>query len=255
MTVEQMTALRKKIDIKAVMPEEVAFARRFHRLCAEGLEHVPRRGPVVIVCNHLATPFWPWLMVEDTPIIAHALEDHMGRPARILGALGFYHPPEVARVCRRTVERLGFVPATFGNGIRLLEMGEAVLIHPEGDASGPPYRTKPFVWGFAKLALAAGVPIVPGALIGPHESRPPIVKNGRQIIVNMHRPLQADYKLMFLPPVDVRAHVAGPDDVEGLTRFCELVRGQVQAALDRESAHRPLVRLARELQARYGDPE
>src|SRR5262249_3427384 len=117
LTVEQMVEMPKPIDTRSVMPEEVAFARKYHGLAAEGFEHIPREGPCVIVCNHLATPFWAWLMVEDTPIIAHLLLDHMGRPARVLGALGFYDPPEVARACKRTVERLGFVPATLGNGL------------------------------------------------------------------------------------------------------------------------------------------
>src|SRR5262249_56778846 len=84
LTVEQMVEMRKRIDIRSVMPEEVAFARKYHGLAAEGFEHIPREGPCVIVCNHLATPFWAWLMVEDTPIIAHLLLDHMGRTARIL---------------------------------------------------------------------------------------------------------------------------------------------------------------------------
>lgn len=255
LSIEEMTDMRKRIDIKSVMPEEVAFARKYHDLSSEGMEHVPKTGPCLIVCNHLATPFWAWLMVEDTPIIAHLLLEHMGRPARILGALGFYRPANVARVCKRTVERLGFVPATLGNGLRLLEMGEAVFIHPEGDASGPPYRIKALVWGFAKLAYATNSPVIPGVLVGPHESRPPIVRKGKQIIVNMHRPLQSKYKLIFLPPLDVREHVSSAEDKAGFTRFCELVRGQMQAAIDREIEGRPLVKLARDLQARYGDPQ
>src|SRR5262249_56350256 len=126
---------------------------------------------------------------------------------------------------------------------------------PGGAAPGRPGGARPLGGGFARPALATGAPVTPGVLSGPQESRPPIVRRGKQILVNMHRPLPAEYKVIFMERLSVADHVAGPDDVEGLKRFCELVRAMMQATLDRESEGRPLVKLARELQARYGDPE
>jgi 1-acyl-sn-glycerol-3-phosphate acyltransferase len=249
----ELRKARKRIDIPSVMPEVIAFARKFNNLRAEGLDHLPRSGPFLIVCNHLATPLWSKLMVEDTPMIAHLLYERLRRPIFTLGSRGFFYPADVRRATRKVVERLGFVPITIGNGVRLLKMGEVVMIHPEGDASDPGYQTKPFYWGFAKMAFMAEVPIVPAAFIGPHESRPPIVLCGQQHRVNMLKPLPADYKLMVLPPLDVREHIKGLDDEGALREFTELVRGHIQAALDRECEHRPMVKIVRALQAQYGD--
>ena len=63
------------------------------------------------------------------------------------------------------------------NAVRLLEMGELLLVFPEGVAGvakpfADRYRLRPFSPGFARLALSLDVPIVPVAIVGAEEIYP-----------------------------------------------------------------------------------
>lgn len=150
-------------------------------------------------------------------------------------------------------EALGCVPCTIENGVRLLDLGDDVLMYPEGEDSLPPYRTRPFFWGFAKMAWMAEALIVPVALIGPHESRLRIdLDRGPIIFVTPIRsPSPAPYHLSFLPPLDIRAAVANLKDTDSLSLFCERVRHSIQVTLNSQFSERPLVEAARHLQTRH----
>jgi 1-acyl-sn-glycerol-3-phosphate acyltransferase len=252
---KMLKRLGRKIDVLSVRPDLLSFASRFHHLDAEGIEYLPKSGPLMITSNHVGAPVFAGysLTSEDALLFAHVLLRETGRPARFLADLGFWDTELAARMCGETCEQLGFIPITLGNGTRLLRMGEMVVIYPEGRFSSPDYRLKPFFWGFAKMAWAAGAPIVPAMLIGPHESRQRIELDGRLIFLNAYAPNPADYKFIFLPPVDVREHVPDIRDKEALKEFTELVRGMTQEALDRESARRATVAQVRALQEMYGD--
>jgi 1-acyl-sn-glycerol-3-phosphate acyltransferase len=71
----------------------------------------------------------------------------------------------------RAMEALGAFPVERGasderaieRGIELLERGELIGVFPQGTCL--PYRARPFRRGAARLALAAGAPLVPIALI------------------------------------------------------------------------------------------
>ena len=261
LTREQLEEMRKGINVQAVRADFAAFTYKYHHLTGEGLENLPESGSMLLACNHVGAPVLTGtsLMMEDGLLIAHFLQNHLGRPARILADPGYYDTHLAARLTKKTNEQLGCVPITLGNGVRLLEMGEPVVIYPEGQSSGPGYQTRPFFWGFAKIAYEFArmaqdtwAPIIPTVFIGPHESRPRIERDGKQIFINTLKPLPADYKFVFLPRVDVREHVEGLKDTEGLKRFCELIRGQIQAVLDREMQNRPLAQQALSLQEEYG---
>ncbi len=183
--------------------------------------------------------------------LAHLLFGTMGRPARFLADHRFYGTRAAARMCGEAAGLLGFVQDTVGNGVSPPGMGEAVVMHPQREYSRPDYRPRPFSADPARIALVSGAPIVPVALIGPHESRQRVERDGQVLFLNQ-TPLPADYTFIFLPPLDARQAIGDPEDGEAVTRFCEEVRSRIEAILEQEGARRPLYGQARALQQTYG---
>lgn len=137
-----------------------------------GVTHVdPRLGatrrPVVLVANHashLDTPLvltaLPRPLRERTVVVA-AADYFFGAAWRAVGtALAFGTVP---------IERRGGTPSRTPG--RLLESGWSLLMFPEGTRS-PDGQLGPFRTGAARLALAAGAPLVPVAIRGTYAAMP-----------------------------------------------------------------------------------
>lgn len=75
---------------------------------------------------------------------------------------------------RHAIEALGGVPAAAGNAQALLQAGRKVLVYPGGDVDAMrPWRQRHTIQfggrrGYVRLAMAAGVPIVPVVAAGSH---------------------------------------------------------------------------------------
>jgi 1-acyl-sn-glycerol-3-phosphate acyltransferase len=140
---------------------------RYWRVDAIGLHNVPASGPVLFVSNHSgALPF-------DGAMIVTALYMHDGRIAR------FLYDRFVANVAPVDTfyRRVGGVPASRENALELLKHNEQVVIFPEGVSGvakpfSDRYRLRSFSPGFARLALALDVPVVPVAVVGAEEIYP-----------------------------------------------------------------------------------
>lgn len=254
----QLKALRQRIDLSQASPEFLEFVCEYHCLSVSGLEHLPRRGyPTVFVCNHTGTPLVASSCVipETVLLLTHALQHYRQRSPRPLMGFECYQDEQTYLRHKEIFEALGCVPCTIENGVRILDMGDDVLIYPEGEDSLPPYQTRPFFWGFARMAWIAEAVIVPVALIGPHESRLRIdLDDGPIIFVTPIRaPNQTPYHLSFLPALDVRSAVPDLEDRHSLSLFCERVRHSIQVTLDSQFADRPLVEVARHLQQRHAN--
>lgn len=254
----QLRSLKRKIDMDAAAPEVLKFAIDHHEMTVIGLEYFPHHDPVIFACNHTGTPVLAGnsLMLETVLLVAHTIHRYQLRVPRPLMSIGYYSSATTFRLNRELLEKLGCVPMTLDNGIRLLDRGEDVLIYPEGEDSLPPYQTRPFFWGFAKMAWTANVSIVPVALIGPHESRLRIDRPDIPIIFVApgRRPNPVPYKLTFLPPVNVRDYVRDIRDRDSLSAFCERVRQSIQQTLDKNSVNRSFISVAKRLQTLHGSP-
>ncbi len=142
---------------------------RYWRIETSGVENVPDDGPVLLVSNHSgALPF-------DGTMIVTTLELHGKRPVRFLYDRFVDALSPVAAFYRKC----GGASASRENALKLLEHREAVLIFPEGvPGVAKPftdrYRLREFVPGFARLAMALDVPIVPVAVVGAEEIYPVI---------------------------------------------------------------------------------
>lgn len=147
--------------------------RQWFRTEWEGLEKIPTDGGALLVANHAAA------IPSDAPVIMHGIETELGRPVYGLADNLFRKLPVVGTLW----SRLGGVPGHPDNAYRLLaEQGQLVLDFPEG-AKGPAktwderYQLRRFGrGGFVEIAMRAGVPVIPIAVVGAEESMPTLVR-------------------------------------------------------------------------------
>lgn len=134
-----------------------------------GWENLPAEGPFLLVANHSGGA-----ESNDTAAFCARWIEERGPEAPLYSLaydLVFSFP-----VIGPVLPKLGIIPASHENARRALAMGAAVLVFPGGDYEV--FRT----WshrnriefaghkGFAELAVATGVPVVPMTIHGAHES-------------------------------------------------------------------------------------
>ena len=221
--------------------------RHWFRAEWEGLENIPTDGGALLVANHAAA------IPSDAPVIMHGLETELRRPVYGLADDLFKSLPVIGTLWSRT----GGVPAHPDNAYRLLrEQNQLVLVFPEG-TKGPGknfsqrYQLRRFGrGGFVEIAMRAGVPVVPIAVVGAEESMPTLYNMSRlakaaglpyfPITANMlaFGPLgamayfPAKFKLRVLEPV----HFEVPPDQPRYSKSrimdaSEAIREQIQQAL------------------------
>ncbi|MEU6733137.1 lysophospholipid acyltransferase family protein [Streptomyces physcomitrii] len=149
-------------------PLKLAF-----RPWAEGLEHIPETGPAILASNHLSFSdsfFLPAVLDRKVTFIAKAeYFTTPGLKGRMTAA--FFKGAGQLPVDRSGARGAG--QAAIRSGLDVLERGELFGIYPEGTRSpdGRLYRGK--TGGLARLALAAGVPVIPVAMIDTEKIQPP----------------------------------------------------------------------------------
>jgi 1-acyl-sn-glycerol-3-phosphate acyltransferase len=140
----------------------------------EGLEKIPTDGGALLVANHAGA------IPSDAPVIMHGIETELKRPVYGLADQLFKAMPVIGVLW----SRVGGVVAHPDNAYRLLrEQQQLVLVFPEG-SKGPGkhyserYRLRRFGrGGFVEIAMRAGVPVVPIAVVGAEESMPIVWKS------------------------------------------------------------------------------
>jgi len=235
-------------------PFLTTLAKSYFRLQLEGAEHIPRSGGAIIVCNHSGA------LPLDAIMLRHNLaQTATGRKVRPLVGDYLFHAPFLGT----TLRQLGAVRAHPDNALRLLDEGELVAVFPEGQ-KGPAklfkdrYHLQRFGrGGFVKLALRAGVPIIPVAIVGAEESYPLLGKLKRlgKTMGFSYMPLTPTFPwfgplgLAPLPsrwrihvgaPVDVAAELPpnAEDDRHQISRLAGDIRMKVQSLLDQAQAAR-----------------
>jgi len=135
-----------------------------------GAENLPRRGGALVASNHLA--------VLDSFVLPLMVPRRMAFPAK---AEYFTQPGVLGTLKRWFFTGMGQVPIERGNGraaraaldtgIGVLREGRLFGIYPEGTRS-PDGRLFKGRTGVARMALEAGVPVVPVAMIGTDQANP-----------------------------------------------------------------------------------
>ena len=154
--------------------------RLLYRPYVLGAENVPRSGGVIFASNHLSfsdSIFLP--LVVERRITFLAKSDYFTGP----GLKGWLVAKFFRGVGQVPIDRSGGQASerALKAGMRVLSRGECLGLYPEGTRSpdGKLYRGKT---GVARLALEAGVPVVPVAMIDTAKIQPP-----GQVIPNIGR--------------------------------------------------------------------
>jgi 1-acyl-sn-glycerol-3-phosphate acyltransferase len=130
-------------------------------LRVEGLEHLPASGGFVVAANHVSN-FDPWPL----GLALYPRQLHFMAKAELYNPLSklFFD-----RVGAFPVRRGEADAASFKKAVRLAREGDAVAMFPEGTrrSKGLMKRRRPEPHpGAARIAMAAGVPLIPAAISG-----------------------------------------------------------------------------------------
>ncbi len=246
--------------IRESLPRLGLLASLYFRAEVRGLGNVPEEGPVLLVGNHSGGNLTP-----DTGVFTLAFSTYFGVER------AFYqlaHNLVLSMPGLSFLRKYGTVAASHDNARKALQSGAAVLVYPGGD-----YEVHRPSWeggrvdfggrkGFLRLALDAGVPIVPVVSIGGQEtslflSRGERLAKGLRLdklfrlkvlpisialpwVINVgdmagHLPRPAKITVEALPPIDLRREFGADPDLDEV--YDHLVR-QMQETLDALAAER-----------------
>ena len=161
---------RRPAFVLARFAARVALRTAGCRVSVEGLAHLSRRGPLVLVSNHAS-------YADSLALIARIPLDFLFVAKRELRSWPF-----IGAIIRKgrhlTVERLDTAQsvADAARAVDSLKRGEIVLFFPEGTftrATG----LRPFKMGAFEAAVATGAPVVPIALRGTRH----VLASGRHV--------------------------------------------------------------------------
>jgi putative phosphoserine phosphatase/1-acylglycerol-3-phosphate O-acyltransferase len=147
-------------------PEAFPYAR----FSIDGVDNIPRTGPVLLVSNHRS-----YFDVAAIGLVAARLR----RPVRFMAKQELFDAPVVGQLVRA----LGGIPVERGSGsadpmrraTAALRAGEVVIVLPQGTIPRGEQFFDPVLHGHtgaARLAAATGAPVVPIGLWGTEEVWP-----------------------------------------------------------------------------------
>ena len=207
--------------VHAVLPP---VAKLVWRPRVEGLENVPRTGPVIVASNHLSFADSMVIpIVVPRKVVFLAKEDYFTGTG-VKGAL-----------VRGWFEGIGMVPvdrddtkaalASLDIALDVLGRGEAFGIYPEGTRSrdGRLYRGRT---GVAHLALTSGAPVVPVGLTGTENIQP----------VGSTMPRLADVTVRFGRPLRFEGRYDGVPAGRARREVTDVVMEEIQKLSGQEPA-------------------
>ena len=146
--------------VKAIL---TPVLRVLFRPWVEGAEHIPQEGAAIFASNHLSfsdSIFLPLVVPRKVTFLAKA-DYFTGSGVKGKLTKGFF-----SGVGQVPIDRSGGAAseAALQTGLRILREGNLLGLYPEGTRSpdGRLYRGKT---GVARMALEAGVPVIPVAMI------------------------------------------------------------------------------------------
>ncbi|MFJ3927620.1 lysophospholipid acyltransferase family protein [Streptomyces sp. NPDC090022] len=155
----------------------------------EGLENIPPTGAAIVAGNHLSFSdhfLMPAILKRRITFLAKA-EYFTGPGVKGRLTAAFFRSAGQIPVDRSGKEA---GQAAIREGLGVLSKGELLGIYPEGTRShdGRLYKGKV---GVAAMALGAGVPVIPCAMVGTFEIQPPgqVVPKIRRVTIRFGRPL------------------------------------------------------------------
>ena len=227
---------------KGLLTRILDAMRSYTRLSTEGIEHIPRKGPVIIVPNHSGV--WGWdAMVLQNEILKKAKRI----PRTMLHKFWFQN-----KNLRQIAEQLAFIPQDFKKALKVLRRNNLLLLFPEAEAgnfkpSTKMYQLQPFNPGFISLAILSKAYIVPCCILGAEESHLNLGTLdwaeklfGARIPLPLNIiPFPVKWDLVFLPPLSLAKY--GREDSRKekfLIEAAENIRMRIQQRINKELVKR-----------------
>lgn len=211
--------------------------RKYFRLQVEGAENIPKTGAVIIAPNHSGFSGFDAIVLNDVLV-----KDGRRIPRMLTHHLWFLTPTTAI-----PAQKMGFIEATFENGIKYLQKKNLIVLFPEGEngnfkPSTKMYQLQEFKRGFVRMALQTDAWIVPTIIIGAEEAsinlstlkftkflRGPILPLPLNII-----PMPVKWKIKFLAPIKLPYKPASAKDGELVHEIADDIRDLMQKALVEE---------------------
>jgi len=193
-------------------PLGLAWRVLFH-MSFKGAEHIPSSGGVIVAANHQTyiDPFWLAIPIK--------------RPIRFLAWKEAFSWPIVGKIIQLMgawplqIERSD--PATIRRTLQWLTDGNVIVIFPEGGRGAPEGTMYQFKAGAVRLAMEAGVPILPVTIRGGHRVWP----SGRML------PRLAQVEIIYHEPFKVQPQCANEETRACARRETERLKSIIQSAL------------------------
>ncbi len=231
--------MAKKLLYRTIPHYLLEVLAKYFRVEVEGAEHLPKTGPVILIPNHSG------FIGLDALLLSHWICKNHGRVPRILLHKLWFE----GGLLRRPAKELGFVEASYADGVSALDKKKILMLFPEGEQGNfkptkDRYRLRNFRKGFVKMAVETGAPIVPVLILGAEESNINLgqLKVFRQTIplpLN-YFPFPAKWKIKFLPPVQIPKLLALEEDHQ-VEEYTSGIRAQMQTELHNELSQRKYI--------------
>ena len=183
---------------------------------SRGRKNVPRRGPVILVSNHLSFAdhfFGPMPLPRKVVFLAKA-EYFTGKGVKGLLSKAFF-----SGVGQIPIDRTGGDASerALRSGLRVLAEGNVLGIYPEGTRSpdGRLYKGKT---GVARLALESRASVVPCAMIDTFEFLPP---------GSLHPSLKIRPGVIFGKPMEFSRHYGKESDRAALRAVTDEIMAEI----------------------------
>ncbi len=178
--------------------------KKYFRLEIVGLENIPTKGPVLIAPNHSGFSGF------DAMILAYVLQQNTKRIPRVLT----HHLWFLTETTSIPAQKLGFIEATYENGVQFLKKNNLVVLFPEGEhgnfkPTSKRYQLQEFKRGFVRMAIESQAQVVPTIILGAEEThinlqKLKFTKFLRGLVLPLPLnilPLPAKWKIIFEKPV------------------------------------------------------
>lgn len=215
--------------------------KKYFRLEIEGLDKIPKKGPIIIAPNHSGFSGF------DALILAYILQQKTKRIPRVLTHRLWF----LTETTSIPAAKLGFIEATYEKGLSLLKKNNMVVLFPEGEQgnfkpTSKKYQLQEFKRGFIRMALTTEAPIVPTLIIGAEEThinlkKLKFTKYLRGLVLPLplnFLPLPVKWKIVFLDPIQLPYEKKQVKNSELCRELASEIQEDMQRRLNREIAKR-----------------
>lgn len=187
----------------------LTFAFRIH---SEGAQNIPKDGGALLICNHRSV-LDPVALMTEVDRYIHFVAGSHGFVVPMVKTI--YHMTGMVKLSLKGGNRSG---KGLDEAVQLMKDGEIVGIFPEGIESfmRPDRASKIsyFRTGFARMALEAGVPIIPVAVVPTEEVKLPALA-AKFANALLDHPAAQDGPVNFMLSKKMVVRVGKPIDLGG----------------------------------------